>query len=94
MHDPDPFPVKGAANETLETGAVKELKVTYRATVDTQVNLIPMARLRALTVGKIDRNVIPFIYPSRYCQSDKLGRLAYSKFGGIEHPFEKVTAIA
>ena len=77
----------------IETGPVKELKVTYRATVETQVKIIPMAKLRALTVGKLDRNVIPFIYPSRYCQSDKLGRLAYSKFGHITHPFEKVTAI-
>jgi transglutaminase-like putative cysteine protease len=77
----------------IETGPVKELKVTYRATVETQVKTIPMAKLKAMTVGKLDRNVIPFIYPSRYCQSDKLGRLAYSKFGQITHPFEKVTAI-
>ena len=77
----------------IETGPVKELKVTYRATVDTEVKLIPLDKLRAMTVGKFDRNVIPFIYPSRYCQSDKLGRLAYSKFGKITHPFEKVTAI-
>jgi transglutaminase-like putative cysteine protease len=77
----------------IETGAAKELKVTYRATVDTQVRLIPMDKLMAMTVGKLDRNVIPFIYPSRYCQSDKLGRLAYSKFGNIKHPFQKVTAI-
>jgi transglutaminase-like putative cysteine protease len=38
--------------------------------------------------------VIPFLYPSRYCQSDKLGRLAFSKFGQIKNPFEKVTAIS
>ncbi|MEO7297566.1 MAG: transglutaminase family protein [Verrucomicrobiota bacterium] len=77
----------------IETGSVKELNVAYRAVVDTQVKLIPMATLKTLTVGKLDRNVIPFIYPSRYCQSDKLGRLAFSKFGKITHPFEKVTAI-
>ncbi|MEO6035607.1 MAG: transglutaminase family protein [Verrucomicrobiota bacterium] len=77
----------------IETGSVKELKITYRATVDTRVNLIPMAKLRAMAVSKLDRNVIPFIYPSRYCQSDKLGRLAYNKFGKIDHPFEKATAI-
>ena len=77
----------------IETGTAKELKVTYRAAVDTQVSLISMDKLMAMTVAKLDRNVIPFIYPSRYCQSDKLGRLAYSKFGNIKHPFQKVTAI-
>lgn len=77
----------------LETGAAKELKVTYRAAVETKIRLIPMNRLTALTMGKLDRNVIPYIYPSRYCQSDKLGRLAFSKFGSIQHPFQKVTAI-
>ena len=77
----------------IETGTTKVLKVTYRATVDIQVRLIPMDKVMAMTVGKLGRNVIPFIYPSRYCQSDKLGRLAYSKFGSMKHPFQKVTAI-
>lgn len=77
----------------LETGPAKELKIMYRATVETQVRLIPMDKLMALTMAKLDRNVIPFIYPSRYCQSDKLGRLAYSKFGKIKHPYQKVMAI-
>jgi transglutaminase-like putative cysteine protease len=77
----------------LATGPAKELKVTYRATVDTQVRLIPMEKLMALPVGKLDRNVIPFIYPSRYCQSDKLGRLAYSKFGKVKHPYQQVMTI-
>lgn len=77
----------------IETGSAKELKLTYRATVDTQVRFIPVEKLNAMTVGKIDRNVIPFIYPSRYCQSDKLGRLAYSKFGKIKHPYKQVSAI-
>jgi len=78
----------------IETGSAKELRVTYRATVETQIKLIAMDKLMSLSVGKLDRNVIPFIYPSRYCQSDKLGRLAYRKFGDLEHPFQKVTAIS
>jgi transglutaminase-like putative cysteine protease len=77
----------------VETGGVKDLKVTYRATVETQVKLIPIEALRTVGVNRIDRNVIPFIYPSRYCQSDKLGRLALSKFGRLKTPFQKVTAI-
>ncbi len=78
----------------IETGSVQALKVTYRATVDTNIECIRADKLMAVPVSKIDRNVIPFIYPSRYCQSDKLGRLAYRKFGDFKHPFQKVTAIS
>ncbi len=77
----------------LETGTAKELKITYRATVETQVNLIPVEQLTAQTMNKLDRHVIPFIYPSRYCQSDKLARLAFNKFGLLKNSFQKVTAI-
>ena len=77
----------------LETGPLPALKLTYHATVATRVRLIPVEKLTAHRAGTVDREVMPFLYPSRYCQSDKLGRLAFSKFGKLKHPFEKVTAI-
>ena len=77
----------------IETGAVKELKVAYRAVVETQVKKVSARKMNATGLGKIDRSVIPFLYPSRYCQSDKLGRLAFGKFGQCKSAFEKVTAI-
>ena len=36
---------------------------------------------------------IPYLFPSRYCQSDRLSRLAWDLFGDIENPHEKVVAI-
>ena len=33
------------------------------------------------------------LFPSRYCQSDRLSRLAWDLFGTIENPHEKVVAI-
>jgi transglutaminase-like putative cysteine protease len=78
----------------IETRALKELKVTYRATVETQPRIIRASKLISTGVAKIDRSVIPFLYPSRYCQSDKLSRLAFSKFGKIRSPFDKVAAIS
>jgi transglutaminase-like putative cysteine protease len=77
----------------IETRKVEELKIAYSASVDTRVSLLAMDKATSVAVGKLDRSVIPYIYPSRYCQSDKLGRLAYNKFGKIKHPFETVTAI-
>ena len=41
----------------------------------------------------LDADIIPYIFPSRYCQSDKLQRLATKEFGGIENTYLKVLAI-
>ena len=41
----------------------------------------------------MDTAIFPYMYPSRYCQSDKLYRLANNLFGHIENPFEKVTTL-
>jgi transglutaminase-like putative cysteine protease len=41
----------------------------------------------------MNKKAVQFLFPSRYCQSDRLGRLAWDLFGKIEHPYEKVVAI-
>ena len=45
-------------------------------------------------IAESERSTIPYLFPSRYCQSDRLGRLAWDLFGTIENPHEKVVAIA
>ena len=42
---------------------------------------------------RIPSEVIPYLYPSRYCESDMLVRLAQHEFGKLEHGFSRVTAI-
>lgn len=78
----------------VATGSAKELKIRYRAVVETHLKMIDARNLNAAGRVKLDRNVIPFLYPSRYCQSDKLGRLAFSKFGKIKNSFEKAYAVS
>ena len=41
----------------------------------------------------MDPQVLSFLYPSRYCQSDKLFRLAHNLFGDIPNPYEKVLTL-
>jgi transglutaminase-like putative cysteine protease len=36
---------------------------------------------------------LPYIYPSRYCQSDRLHRLAVKEFGHLWHGYSRVQAI-
>ena len=41
----------------------------------------------------IPAEVLPYLNPSRYCQSDLLGNFAMSEFGGEEHGYRRVQAI-
>ncbi|HVK95865.1 MAG TPA: transglutaminase family protein, partial [Noviherbaspirillum sp.] len=65
----------------------------YQATVECSHELIPASRIDHTPVAQMNRRVIPYLFPSRYCQSDKLGRLAWDLFGKIANPYEKVVAI-
>ncbi len=69
------------------------LTIKYQATVDTAFKVIDFSHLEPIPVGKLDPQVLPYLYPSRYCQSDKLFRFAGSKFGGIDNTFEQVLAL-
>ncbi|PTY06794.1 transglutaminase family protein [Verrucomicrobia bacterium LW23] len=77
----------------LETGDAKSLRISYNAEVDVNAQVFPSANLGGVPVSQMHRNVIPFLFPSRYCQSDRLYRLAFDKFGNIPTPYEKVVAI-
>ena len=69
--------------------------LSYQATVDTQYQVIDHhEKLEPVPVVQLEGDVIPLLFPSRYCQSDKLQRLAYKKFGHIENVYLKVLAIA
>lgn len=78
----------------LETGNAKKLTLRYSALVETHVTAHRRSEIDAVPISQLDRAVIPYLFPSRYCQSDRLGRLAWNKFGGIVHPYERVSAIA
>jgi transglutaminase-like putative cysteine protease len=69
------------------------IKVTYKATVDNFCEIKDYSQLEEIPVAKMDPAVMPYLYPSRYCQSDKLYRLANHLFGHIINPFEKVSAL-
>ncbi len=77
----------------LETGRRKQLAIDYTATVDCSHEVIPAAEIDQTSIAELDRSAIPYLFPSRYCQSDRLGRLAWDLFGKIANPYEKVTAI-
>ena len=61
--------------------------------VECASEVVQTGQIDQVTIAKIDRNAIPYLFPSRYCQSDRLGRLAWDLFGKIENPYDKVMAV-
>jgi transglutaminase-like putative cysteine protease len=69
------------------------IKVTYKAIIDNFCEIKDFTNIEEIPIAKMDSSVLPYLYPSRYCQSDKLYRLANNLFGHIENPFEKVITL-
>jgi transglutaminase-like putative cysteine protease len=68
--------------------------MSYTAIVETHCKVIDQDQeLEPVPVADLDGDIIPFLFPSRYCQSDKLQKLAYKEFGKIDNIYSKVLAI-
>lgn len=78
----------------LETGKVRQLEIAYSATVETRLKMVSRQDMEAVPVSQLNQAVIPYLFPSRYCQSDRIGRLAWKTFGDLAHPYQKVAAIS
>jgi transglutaminase-like putative cysteine protease len=69
------------------------VKVSYKATVDNFYKQVNYEGEQEVPVANFEPAILPYLYPSRYCQSDKLYRLANNMFGHIVNPFTKVIAL-
>jgi transglutaminase-like putative cysteine protease len=70
-----------------------KLGVRYEATVDIAHHLEPPARLEEVPIERLPSEVLPFIYASRYCESDRLRRFATREFGHLRQGYWRVLAI-
>jgi transglutaminase-like putative cysteine protease len=71
----------------------EEISISYRAIVDNFYKVTDLSNEAPVSVARLDPSVFPYLYPSRYCQSDKLFRFANNKFGGIKNNYLKVLAL-
>jgi transglutaminase-like putative cysteine protease len=69
------------------------LRVTYEATVELTHHIRNGQSVLESTPGAIPPDVVPYLYPSRYCESDKLVRLAQHDFGELRPGFSRVTGV-
>jgi transglutaminase-like putative cysteine protease len=69
------------------------LKVAYRATVDLMHHFAAPGDIAEVPIARLPAHVLGYIYPSRYCQSDRLQQVAMREFGHLQHGYGRVQAI-
>ncbi|HXE40216.1 MAG TPA: transglutaminase family protein [Azonexus sp.] len=69
------------------------LHVNYQATVDIDHHVGTPDTIGETPVAKLPLSALTYIYPSRYCQSDRLGVLAMNEFGHLPKGYRRVEAI-
>lgn len=65
----------------------------YDATVDISHYSVVPDTLAEVPIAQLPSEVLPYLYPSRYCQSDRLGKLATWEFAHFPTGYPRVQAI-
>jgi transglutaminase-like putative cysteine protease len=69
------------------------LRVRYDAIVDLVHHFALPSDIREVPIAELPASVLQYIYPSRYCQSDRLLNIARSEFGTMTPGYDRVEAI-
>jgi transglutaminase-like putative cysteine protease len=69
------------------------LAIRYAATVDIDHHVESPGNIGEVAVSRLPPSVLPYIYPSRYCQSDRLRKFAMREFGALWQGYGRVQAI-
>ncbi len=69
------------------------LNLHYAATVDIDHHSESPACIEETPVSQLPSSVLAYLYPSRYCQSDRLRRFATREFGHLRQGYWRVQAI-
>lgn len=77
--------------KTLNPG---QLKINYQADVSTSVRVVPVDSLYTDTMAELHPDAIPFLFPSRYCQSDRIRDTAQELFGHLDTPFAIASGVS
>ena len=70
-----------------------EYAIRYTAEVDLTPTLDDPAGIGETPVGTLPLEVLTYLYPSRFCQSDVLARFAWRQFGALAPGHQRVTAM-
>lgn len=70
-----------------------KLEINYRAIVETSPLLKESSAIIEVSPSELPLEILPYVLPSRYCQSDQLIQLADSEFGNLLPGYSRVQAI-
>lgn len=70
-----------------------DYRIHYEAEVETTPVFERPERVDEVPVDRLPLDVVNHLFPSRYCESDQLGRFAWRQFGDIAPGFARVDAI-
>ena len=91
---PDRWTMAETGNRYFRVNApAGRLLVEYEAHVSLTSILEEPTQVREIPISQMPLSVFPHLYPSRYCQSDKLERFAQSTFGSLASGYYKVNGI-
>lgn len=69
------------------------LAIRYEATVDVNHRFDVPDQLTEVPISQLPFEVLPYLAPSRYCESDRLMEFALREFGGQQTGYGRVVAI-
>jgi transglutaminase-like putative cysteine protease len=69
------------------------LQISYRAIVELSHAYSDPSNVSEVDPANLPLDILDYLYPSRYCQSDRLLRLAETEFGDLCPGYSRVTAI-
>ena len=75
--------------QTLNPGT---LRLSYQADVSTSYRIVPVESIAHDGPAGLYSDAVLFLFPSRYCQSDRLRHHAQDLLGHLSHPYEIATA--
>lgn len=68
--------------------------VSYRADIRTSATMVELSSLREETTVELPPEVIGYLFPSRYCESDRVRQMAHELFGHLEGNYVIAAAVS
>jgi transglutaminase-like putative cysteine protease len=89
------FTAKDMPNRFIRFSASSgSVNVDYTASVLVEHHWSEPSMLQELAIADLPKEVLPYLLPSRYCESDKLFHFANTNFGQFPRGYQRVQAIS
>lgn len=92
--DVESFNARDLPNRFIRFSASSgHVSIDYRASVLVDHHWAEPSTLQELAIAELPKEVLPYLLPSRYCESDKLFHFANANFGQLPRGYQRAQAI-